>query len=332
MKIKKAFRSVILLLIVLVNIVPINIYAQDVTVGLDIEGEIILSAVTTLNSNIKIDVMAMETTTSYIRTSNTGNSSIDVSIINIAPVGVDIPDNFLTYGTSEPITGKTWIELNEAETKEYIAFGVSKNGWDYETILPNQSIKLGRITRSYAGEEFGTPLFSTDENALNLSPSRSFGISAQTGFLWGSTTNASYNITTMIELSVENEIINTPKHLNIENVYSGANGSFNDVLYVGSHITAAEAFVFDYQKFAYTGSVTSPSNEVTYFSLGLASDGYSEDLLEGSKYIFSSVAIPDFIMDEYGTYYIQINFGFIEESQFIVEDNYSTLVSITLAE
>jgi hypothetical protein len=332
MKITKSIKSVILLLIMLVNIIPINIYAEDVPIGLDIEGEITLSAVTTLNSNVKLDVITQESTTSYIKASNTGNASIDISIINIAPVGVDIPDNFLPYETAEPVVGKNWHELNEVETKEYIAFGVTRNGLDYDSILPNQTIKLGRITEHFDGMIFGDPKYMNDDSSHHISPSRSFGIRIKSGFLWGATTNASYNITTMIELSIDQEELTPPKHANIEHVMAGLNGTFNGSLSVGSYIQAVESFVFDYEKFVYTGSVTNPSNEVVYFNLGLTINDYTETVQEGTKWIDSTMDIPDFVMDEYGTYYIELNFGFRVDDTFVPYDNYSRIISITLAE
>jgi hypothetical protein len=321
-----------LTLSMLISFFPINIFANDVNVGLEIEGEMVISAITTISANIKLDVNTRESTTSYLRARNTGNVDLDFSIIDIAPSGVDIPNIFVDYSTIQPVIGKEWLQLNEEETKQYISFAVSKDEWNFQTIMPDTAIKLGRIF-SYQDIGYDNPNeYREDEFRQNATPSRSFALRAKTGYIWGATTNVTYTVTTLVSPSVEVDIINPSKHEKIGDVnfFAIVNSLTNeDPVLVAEFVTETDLPFLTIDDLNFSGKITSPNGDVHHFN------GFPinpEISLWQPDFIYYNVdfTVNGFTFSEPGTYYININFGLLENDIFVPENNYSQVLSITI--
>ena len=199
--------KLLLVLLTIVSFFPLNAIAEDLNIGVTIQGQVIISAVTTINTNVVVDVNLKHVQKSFIKVENTGNADLNFQIIDIAPADANSPANFVAVGQTGPVEGKTWASLSEADTKNYIAFGISYGDVDYQSILPDTTVSLGNV--KFLDESMGAWA-----GVGQVPNAKAFVLTADTGYLWGSTTSLSYNITTLVQLgAAETEISrNLSKH------------------------------------------------------------------------------------------------------------------------
>ena len=332
--------NLLLITAILFTFLPINVAAETVDVGVTITGELVIDVVTTINTSVKLDVAKKKTIPVYMHAENHGNALVAYKIVDIEAVGVDSPSTFVAYGQTGPVEGKNWSTLTAAETKQYIAFGISKTGSseDYISIMPDQELVLG--TMSYPMTEAPEEMMGDSGGAPYQN--NNYAIDINSGYMWEGTTSLSYKITTLVELAATS-IINIPNSSKQPQLFNDIIwidtelANYEDVSYDASDlwsklmpsvkqgaiipsinlnatlVAEAASTVFNNQNVYFKGEITSPSGVTTRVMMNGAVDevipfDHSNGRLEIIKYLdkFDGGTTDPIVLSELGYYYLKV--------------------------
>lgn len=130
-------------------IFPMDIFALQQDVSIKVKGSVSIQAVTTISSDITIDMEERSTSDAYIELQNKSTIPLNVKITDIESLSAGAPSDFVDTDT---FLGDAGVE----DTQSKIGFAISKNEDinDKVAILPDTEIDLGVVSRApyYQGE------------------------------------------------------------------------------------------------------------------------------------------------------------------------------------
>lgn len=291
----------LLTLLLVVSFLPLNVLAEEINVGVNIEGQLIISAVTTINANVVVDVNNKTVEKSFVTVANTGNTTLNFQIVDIAPADENSPSNFVPFGQSGPVEGKSWNTLLESDTKNYISFGISQGDTNYQSILPDTPVNLGNI--GFYEEGIG----GSEYSAFGEVNHGTYLLNANTGYVWGTTTNINYYLTTLVSVgSLENAVITN------NSLHDFINDDYYDVSLVMKYTGFTEPNINKaVPAMAIYGHDLLPENVADFSQYNVEGRIYLLDPVTGEKSDATYVAPGNTITPQiYGSdYYLEIPFG-----------------------
>lgn len=194
-------KKILLLFLLLIYLVyPLSVSAGTFDVGITIiKPDQVVDVTTSISTNIIIDEETYSTTPAFVLFENHGNTDISLSIQDIEAGFVGSPTTYLPYSTTL-VNGKIWRELDETETKANIAFGISYDGNEFLSILPDTPIDIGDMM--YYDPMMGGSPYTYGDGEFGVKP---YMIGVKCGYNWGETTSLYYRITFVVAL-VEGEL------------------------------------------------------------------------------------------------------------------------------
>ena len=194
----KKILNYILVTAILGTFLPYSALAETTNVGVNITGSVSIDVVTTISTNITLDLTTGETTPTYMEIKNNSLVPVNVSITDIS-ASQGAPNQFVKQ------TDKDWNNLNRDDTEYYVNFNILGEGQNVKPkdILANTEVDLGVIS-----EKIGYGATEDDETDIfveSILPHLMvYEINANFGKNWSSgDKNFTYQITTVYSQAEE---------------------------------------------------------------------------------------------------------------------------------
>lgn len=182
----------LLLSTIMVTFLPYSALAETTNVGVKITGETSIEVVTTISTDITLDLTTGNTTPTYMEIQNNSLVPVSAKITNISTTSEGAPSTFVGFDD------KDWMNLSKTETKKYVNFNILGEGQDVSSkdILPNTEVNLGTIlVNTSLGADTCSEFPCYMETAQN---NEKFRINANFGTNWDSgDKNFTYKIETV---------------------------------------------------------------------------------------------------------------------------------------
>lgn len=248
--------KLILVSTMILSMLPTQVFAESVNVGVEITNIPTIDVVTTISSNVIVDIQNGISYPTYLDIHNKSTVPIDVYVTDIEALDTDIPSTFLDYNSEEALSLQN---ATVEDTKSKISFGIEKSYNNYISVQPDTSTLLGTI-QSYPygmgatrdaynyGDITYEYNFSEAEVSINTYP-----LKVKTGYAWDESKVLNYSITMVVGLA-ENDVVSQTY-----SEYLGTNINVNTYLSEDS----TKAIV----KVLYQDTETSANYNVTPYSL-----------------------------------------------------------------
>lgn len=188
----KKILNYILVTAILGTFLPYSALAETTNVGVNITGSVSIDVVTTISTNITLDLTTGETTPTYMEIKNNSLVPVNVSITDIS-ASQGAPNQFVKQ------TDKDWNNLNRDDTEYYVNFNILGEGQNVspKDILADTHLYLGILdSKSLAGKDCSLATEFCHDSIE--SDTKIFEINANFGKNWSSgDKNFTYQITTV---------------------------------------------------------------------------------------------------------------------------------------
>lgn len=216
----------LLLSAIMVTFLPYSALAETTNVGVKITGETSIEVVTTISTDITLDLTTGNTTPTYMEIQNNSLVPVSAKITNISTTSEGAPSTFVG------VDDKDWMNLSKTETKKYVNFNILGEGQDIsaQDILPNTEIDLGTLKAAVIGYGADAPIgvLEDDTKVIEINGEyytaycKFYEINANFGRNWDSgDKNFTYQIETVYSQAdkyVENEYSMPTSMTGVENI------------------------------------------------------------------------------------------------------------------
>lgn len=235
--------KLILVSTMILSMLPIQVFAENVNVGVEITNVPTIDVVTTISSNIIVDAQNGLTYPAYINVENNGTASIDIYVTDIEALGEDIPSTFLDFNSEEAMN---LYSAGVSDTKTKISFGIL-NPDGYVSVEPSKTALVGQLhgNVNLGGVALGNLEYENiTYNGTFVEGSYNtciYELNALTGYAWDESKVLNYSITMVVGLA---ESIDNSSHF----VVSEYLGQLDIYAYLSSEDSTKAIIEIGYQQ------------------------------------------------------------------------------------